>query len=455
MADAARFDPHRSALFTDLYQLTMLQAYYAEGMTGAAAFELFFREMPQQRNYVLAAGLDTVLDFLENLRFTDDELAWLEGQGRFSGALLERLRSLRFTGDVYAMAEGTVVFPHEPVVQVVAPLPEAQLVETFVLNQIHLQSVAATKAARVVTAAAGRTVFEFGSRRSHGSDAALKVGRASYLAGAAGTSNVAAGRLYGVPLFGTMAHSYVLAHGDELAAFRAFARQFPQTTLLVDTYDTLDGVRKVIRLAGELGDAFRVAAVRLDSGDLAGLARGARQLLDAAGLESVKIFASGGLNEFKLARLLDQNAPIDGFGVGTDLAVSADLPDIDFYYKLVAYAGKPRMKLSSSKVNRPGRKQVFRVVENGRMVYDVLARHDETLPGEALLVPVMQGGKRLAAGRATLEQARERARAQLAALPPELKSLEHAGDGYPLEVSRRLQEDTEQLRQELERTQIR
>jgi nicotinate phosphoribosyltransferase len=450
MSHNNQFDPHHSALFTDLYELTMMQAYYAEGMTGQAAFELFFRKLPKSRNYVMAAGVDEVLNYLENLRFTDHDLAWLQQQGQFSEAFLQTLRDFRFTGDVYAMPEGTIVFENEPVVQVVAPIPQAQLVETYVLNQIHLQSVAATKAARVVTAAPGRNVVDFGSRRSHGTDAALKVARTSYLAGAAGTSNVAAGRLYGIPIFGTMAHSYVQAHPDEMSAFQAFTQEFPQTTLLVDTYDTLEGVRRVIELARQLGDDFQVQSIRLDSGDLAELARASRKLLDEAGLDKIKILASSGLDEYKITELLAAGAPIDGFGVGTELAVSGDAPDIDFSYKLVAYEGQPRMKLSSKKMNPPGRKQVFRIIENGQMVRDVIARHDETLSGEALLQPVMRNGRRLDAGRVPIPRAREHARHQLELLPSRLKGLERLEEGYPAQISAALQETTQQLQRELE-----
>jgi nicotinate phosphoribosyltransferase len=450
MSHNNHFDPHHSALFTDLYELTMMQAYYAEGMTGQAAFELFFRKLPKNRNYIMTAGLDEVLNYLENLQFTDGDLAWLQQHGQFSEAFLQPLRDFRFTGDVYTVPEGTIVFENEPVVQVVAPLPQAQLVETYVLNQIHLQSVAATKAARVVTAAPGRNVVDFGSRRSHGTDAALKVARSSYLAGAAGTSNVAAGRLYDIPIFGTMAHSYIQAHPDEMAAFKAFTQEFPQTTLLVDTYDTLEGVRRVIELARQLGDDFQVQSIRLDSGDLAELAGASRQLLDEAGLDKVKIIVSSSLDEYKITELLAAGAPIDGFGVGTELAVSGDAPDIDFSYKLVAYEDQPRMKLSSKKMNPPGRKQVFRIIENGQMVRDVIARHDETLIGEALLQPVMRNGRRLDVGRVPLPRAREHAQNQLELLPPRLKGLERVEEGYPAEISTALQETTRQLQRELE-----
>jgi nicotinate phosphoribosyltransferase len=451
MEEHTHFDPHASALFTDLYELTMLQAYDAEGMTAPAVFELFFRRLPPNRNYVMVAGLEEVLHYLEHVHFIDDELAWLRQRRQFSEAFLRTLQDFRFTGDVYAVPEGTIVFENEPVLQVCAPLPEAQLIETYVLNQIHLQSVAATKAARIVTAAPGRNVVDFGSRRSHGTDAALKVARASYLAGAVGTSNVAAGRLYNIPALGTMAHSYIQAHADEMTAFLAFTREFPETTLLVDTYDTLKGVQMVIDLARRLGNAFRVRAIRLDSGNLLDLAHASRQLLDAAGLREVKIFASSGLDEHAIAALLKGGAPIDGFGVGTKLAVSADAPEIDFSYKLVAYDGQPRMKLSSSKIILPGRKQVFRRTRAGQMAGDVIAQFGEALAGEALLQPVMRHGKRLDAGRISLDEAREHARAQLEALPPELKQLEDVETPYPVEISAALQATTAQLQRDLER----
>jgi nicotinate phosphoribosyltransferase len=437
----------RSALFTDLYELTMLQAYFAEGMTASAVFELFFRQLPASRSYVMAAGLEDVLNYTVNLRFTEDELDWLRGLGRFSDSFIEQLRDLRFTGDVFAVPEGTLVFGNEPVLQVVAPLPQAQLLETFALNQIHLQSVCATKAARLVTAAGERTVVDFGSRRAHGIDAALKVARNSYLAGAAGTSNVLASRLYGIPAFGTMAHSYVQAHADERVAFRSFARQFPGTTLLVDTYDTVAGIHNAIDLAAQLGEEIRIGAVRLDSGDMLDLSRRARQLLDSAGLEHVKIFATSGLNERKIAALLEDNAPIDSFGVGTELAVSKDAPDIDFSYKLMEYAGRPRMKLSEGKTNPPGRKQVFRSYRAGKMIGDVIACAGESLPGEPLLQPVIKSGRRIT--QVSLAAAREHVRAQLAALPAHLKRVEVTGEAYKIELSTALTSIMAQLQEAL------
>jgi nicotinate phosphoribosyltransferase len=451
MTERSPFDPHHSALFTDLYELTMFQAYHAQQMFDEAVFELFFRKMPKERNYVVAAGLDNVLTYLENLRFEDHDIAWLKTLGQFSDPFLESLHDFRFEGHVNAVPEGTVVFENEPVLQVIAPLPQAQLVETYVLNQIHLQSVEASKAGRVITAAEGRTVVDFGSRRSHGTDAALKVARTSYLMGAAGTSNLAAGRVFDIPVFGTMAHSYIEAHDDETSAFKAFAREFPQTTLLVDTYDTLEGVRRVTELMNSLGDDFQIRAIRLDSGDLLALSKEARRLLDEAGLNAVNIFASSGLNEHKVAKLLASGAPIDGFGVGTDLAVSADVPEIDFAYKLVSYAHQPRMKLSSRKATLPGLKQVFRVSENGEMVRDVIAGADESLEGSPLLQPVMHHGRRLEAGCVSLTEAREHASAQLRALPTSLKLLSPPDSPYAVEVSAALQQRTAEVKKYLQK----
>lgn len=454
MPDSSHIDPLRSALFTDLYELTMAQAYDVEGMNQPAVFELLFRNMPDNRNYFIAAGLEDVLDYLETFCFTDDDLEYLRQQGLFKASFLERLKTLRFRGDVYAVPEGTPVFPQEPLIQIVAPLIEAQLVETFVLNQIHFQTIAATKATRVVLSAAGRQVVDFGSRRAHGTDAALKVARTSYLAGAAGTSSVLGGRIYGIPIFGTMAHSYIQAHNDELQAFEAFARVYPNTTLLVDTYDTIGGVQKVIDLCHRLGDKSRVIAVRLDSGDLHELAQQTRRLLDAAGLNAVGIFATSGLDEHQVAELVVAGAPINGFGVGTKLAVSEDVPSLDMAYKLVEYAGRPRMKFSARKVILPGRKQVFRQVEAGRMVRDVIGRCDEPLPGEPLLQPVMRGGERLPAGRLPLEDARRHAGREQKRLPDALRSLKRAESPYPTQVSEALNSELESLRHALEASQL-
>lgn len=435
----------QSALFTDLYELTMAQAYLAEAMRQEAVFELFFRKLPQQRNYIVAAGVQEAVAFLESWRFDEGDVQFLRETGRFSADFLQHLRDFRFEGDVYAVAEGTPVFPNEPLLQVVAPLPEAQIVETCLLNQLHFQSVLASKAARVISAAAGRPVVDFGSRRAHGFDAALQAARTSYLVGAAGTSNVLAGRLYGIPLFGTMAHSYIQAHDEEAAAFAGFAAEFPGTTLLVDTYDTLRGIETVIELSRREPERFRINAVRLDSGDLAFLAKEARRKLDAAGLEQVTIFASGGLDEYRIHDLLADGAPIDGFGVGTHMTVSDDAPDLDMAYKLVEYAGRPRTKLSAGKQILPGRKQVYRQRGPDGILHDVIGVWGEELPGDPLLQPVMQGGRRLPAAAVPLAEARRFTLQQLQDLPSELRGLMPASRPFRVEVSEKLQQQMQRL----------
>jgi len=425
----------------------MAQAYHAERMNQIAVFELAFRQLPRTRNFIVAAGFADIIDFLTSFRFTGDDLDYLRGRREFSDDFLHRMASLRFTGDVYAVPEGTVVFPNEPLLQVIAPIIEAQLIETYVLNQIHLQSIAATKAARVVAAADGRAVIDFGSRRSHGTDAALKVARAMYLAGGAGTSNVLAGKLYGIPVFGTMAHSYIQAHDDELASFECFAALYPETTLLVDTYDTLEAVRKIIELSQKIGHRFRVHALRLDSGDLGSLALQTRKMLDEAKLQSVQIFASSGLDEYAIQELVHAGAPIDAFGVGTKLAVVADAPELDMAYKLVEYAGKGRLKLSTKKLLYPGRKQVYRQIDNGRMVGDVIARSDEAPAGEQLLKPLIVRGQ--PATQIKLEESRKRLQDELQLLPDHLRWLEIASTQYPVTFSEHLQADLDHIRRNL------
>jgi nicotinate phosphoribosyltransferase len=425
------------ALLTDFYQLTMLQAYFEEQMQDTAVFSLFIRRLPERRNYLLACGLDDVLSYLETLRFDDHALRYLRSLGRFSERFLEHLERFRFTGDVYAVAEGTPIFPHEPILEVVAPIGEAQLIETFIINQIQLQTMLASKAARVVEAAQGRRVVDFGLRRIHGLDAGMKAARAFHIAGVHATSNVAAGQAYGVELSGTMAHSYVQAHGDEYDAFRAFARLYGDTVLLVDTYDTLAAVEKIVELAREMGPAFRVSGIRLDSGDLVALAFAARRLLDAAGLRQVTIFASGNLNEDEVARIVTAGAPVDGFGVGTEMGVSRDAPSLEIIYKLVEYAGQGRLKLSPGKTILPGRKQIYRVDEDGIAAHDVLASYDEVVLGRPLLEPVMRAGVRTSA-RISLDAARAHARTEMDRLPAALRVLEPATAPYPVHISEAL-----------------
>lgn len=428
------------ALFTDLYELTMLQAYLEEGMEDTAVFSLFVRRLPPRRNYLMACGLDDALTALETLQFDAAALSYLQSLGRFSTRFLEFLAQFRFTGDVHAVPEGTPVFASEPILEVVAPIAEAQLVETIVMNQVHLQTLLASKAARVVEAAAGRPVVDFGARRAHGLDAGLKAARAFYIAGVASTSNLAAGQAYGLPVAGTMAHSYVQAHDDELQAFRSFAALYPDTVLLVDTYDTRAGVEKVVALAHALGADFRVSAIRLDSGDLGRLAVEARRILDDAGLQRVGIFASGGLNEDIVARLVADGAPIDGFGVGTDMGVSADAPALDIVYKLVEYGGRGRIKLSPGKELLPGRKQIFRIERDGLADRDVLARDGDACDGRPLLQPVMQRGQRLPAGRVALSAAREWARRQREGLPPRVRRLAGSRPPYRVDLGPALRE---------------
>jgi nicotinate phosphoribosyltransferase len=428
-------DDTSAVLLTDQYQLTMLQAYWREEMFDTAVFSFFVRRLPAGWNYLLACGLDDALRYLERLRFDEAALEYLSTFPRFSSAFLDWLRDFRFTGDVHAMPEGTPAFANEPLLEVEAPLPEAQLAETFLMNQVQMQTLLASKGARVKSAARGRRVVDFGLRRAHGSDSAMKGSRAFHVAGINGTSNVLAGRAYGIPVTGTMAHSYIQAHDDELTAFEAFASLYPDTVLLVDTYDTLQGVQHVAELSRRLGDGFAVQGIRLDSGDLVELSKRSRQILDRAGLESVKIFASGGLDEFEVARLLDAGAPIDGFGVGTSMSVSRDAPALDTVYKLVSYAGRGRLKLAPGKRILPGRKQVYRMEVDGHAVRDVIARADEEIPGRPLLRKVMERGARLPAGRESLADARERAAEELGHLPAAVRSLEPADPGYPAEPS--------------------
>ena len=426
-----------SPLTTDLYQLTMLNAYYAHGMGETAVFELFVRKLPENRNFMMAAGLEQALAFLEHLRFTPEELEWIEASGKFSRGFVAHLERLRFTGDVHAQPEGTIFFPDEPVLRVTAPLPEAQLVETRLINLVHFETLVATKAARSVLAAPGKLLVDFGLRRAHGAEAGLLAARAAYIAGYSGTATVAAGERMGIPIFGTMAHSFVEAHDDEAAAFQRFAESTPQNVvLLIDTYDTEAAARKVVALAPRLAQrGIRVKGVRLDSGDLAALARSVRRILDEGGLTEATIFASGNIDECRIRDLLAAGAPIDGFGVGTSLVTSSDAPYLDAVYKLQEYAGKARRKRSTGKATWPGRKQVYRHYDRaGRFEHDVITVEDDEREGEALLVPVMRKGRRLHAAE-SLAAIRERAAAQLAKLPERLRPLESAVTPYRVEFA--------------------
>jgi nicotinate phosphoribosyltransferase len=425
-----------SALLTDLYQLTMLQAYFDRGMNDTAVFEFFVRRLPDNRNFLLAAGLEQVIEYLETLRFTDAELAWLERCGRFHPRFVASLADLRFTGSVEAMPEGSVFFPNEPILRVTAPLREAQLVETRIINLLQFQTMVATKAARVRLAATGHLLVDFGLRRAHGAEAALLSARASYLAGFDGSSNVLAGMHWDIPIFGTMAHSFIQAHPDETAAFEDFARSHPNAnTLLIDTYDTEAAARALVPLAARLAvDGIKIQAVRIDSGDLGARARQVRAILDAGGLTDVRIFVSGNLDEYAVADLIAADAPIDGYGVGTRMNTSADRPYLDCVYKLQEYAGKPRRKRSEGKATWPGRKQVFRRFDAaGHMIGDVLTVESDDQPGSPLLMPVMHSGRRVSPP-PPLADVRAHARAELARLPQAQRGL-GASAAYPVQIS--------------------
>jgi nicotinate phosphoribosyltransferase len=421
------------ALLTDLYQLTMMQAYLDGGLTQPASFELFSRKLPAGRGFLLAAGLEQALDYLEAVRFQPEDLEYLASTRRFSRGFLDHLAGFRFGGEVWAMAEGTPFFPDEPVLRVTAALPEAQLVETRLLNLVHFQTIVASKAARMVLAAAGRPLIEFGLRRAHGAEAGILAARASYLAGVDGTSNVLAAQRFGIPPYGTMAHSFVQAHADEVDAFAAFARSQPANiALLIDTYDTEAGAEKVVALARRQ-PALVIQAVRLDSGDLAAHARKVRRILDDGGLHATRILASGSLDERAIQALVAAGAPIDSFAPGTRLDTSADAPYLDCAYKLVEVAGRPSHKRSEEKATWPGRKQVHRFFEAGSMARDLVTLAETPAPGGvALLERVMHGGRRLRPS-PPLVELRARAAASLARLPPHLQRLDEA-PRYPVAI---------------------
>ncbi len=432
--------PRRLELLTDLYELTMAASYFENRMADPATFSLFIRKYPPSRAYFVAAGLEDVLDYVAHFHFSERDLAYLDSTGMFSDDFLHYFKNMRFTGSIRALAEGEIFFRDEPILEVTAPVIEAQVLETFVINTMNLQSMIATKAARCVHAAAGRRLVDFSLRRTHGIDAGLKVARSSYIGGFAATSNVLAGKLYGIPIAGTMAHSYISAFGDESEAFRAFARSFPhKTVLLVDTYDTLAGAQKAAVIGQEMAkDGGKLLGVRLDSGDMTQLSQEVRKILDEAGLHETEIFASSSFDEYKIARLINDGAKIDAFGVGTKMGVSADAPYFDIVYKLVQYGDRPIMKRSTGKVNLAGKKQVFRRTDSkGRFVEDVIGTGDETVDGATpLLAPVMKEGKLLKA-HPTLEEIRQHFAERFQALDEAYKALDGA-PSYPVRLSPRL-----------------
>jgi len=441
------------SLLTDLYQLTMAQSYFQSHKLEPATFSLFVRSYPPHRSYFVAAGLSTVLEFLETFSVDDAGIDYLRSRRLFTDDFLDFLKALRFTGEVWALPEGRIFFKDEPVLEITAPMIEAQIVETFIINQINLQSLIATKAARCVHAARGRAVVDFSLRRTHGIDAGMKVARASYLAGCAGTSNVRAGQLYGIPVVGTMAHSFVSSFEKEIDAFRAFVASFPNNSiLLIDTYDTLAGARKAVEVAKEMAArGQRLQGVRIDSGDLAKLAIEVRKIFDEAGLRDVKIIGSGGLDEYDLADFSDAAIPYDSYGVGTKMGVSADAPWFDIAYKLVEFDGRPVLKLSTGKASWPEKKQVFRQRDGGGILQkDVVALRNENVPGtEPLLKKVMEHGA-IIAPPPSLESSRSTFLDEFAHLPDFIKAIRNPAL-YPVEFTQQLKALREKIEKQISR----
>jgi nicotinate phosphoribosyltransferase len=436
---------------TDLYELTMAASYFEQEMFAPATFSLFVREYPPNRSYLVCAGLDRVLDYLEAFRFRSDDLEYLRQTTLFPDKFLAFLESMSFTGEVRAIPEGRIIFCDEPLIEITAPVMEAQLVETFVINAINLSTLIATKASRCLHAAGSRRLVDFSLRRTHGMDAGLMVARASYIGGFIGTSNVQAGKIYGLPIYGTMAHSYVESFDQEIDSFRAFAKSFPDNTvLLIDTYDTLAGAQKAVIVAREMAKTGKtLRAVRLDSGDMVQLSQQVRQILDQAGFPGVRIFASGGFDEFKIQEILAVGAKIDAFGVGTKMGVSADAPYLNMAYKMVEYNNRSVMKLSSGKVSLAGPKQVFRQRdEQGTFKRDFIGLQEEIVAdAEPLLIRVMQGGKRLLESE-PLVDIQQRFLKEFVQLPESYKNLKGISD-YPVTITLSLQTLQDQVSKEI------
>jgi len=445
------------SLLTDLYELTMCASYFDNNRTEPATFDLFIRRLPSNRSYYVFAGLEQALLYLKNVKFTSTQIEYLRTRG-FKEDFLDYLKGFKFSGEVWAVPEGTIVFSNEPLIRVTAPIIEAQLVESFLLNTVNLQTMIATKASRVVHAAQGRAIIEFGLRRTHGTDAAMKAARCSYIAGCEGTSSVLAGMKYGIPVFGTMAHSFIMFFDNEVEAFKAFAKTFPKTlTLLIDTYDNVKGAENAAAVAEELAKkGFHLSGVRIDSGDLVKISKKVRAILDEKGLTYVKIFASGDLDEYKIEDLLRRGAKIDSFGVGTRMSTSQDRPYVDIIYKLCEKMDRsgrfvPTMKLSQSKITLPGRKQVYRVKDaSGKFARDIIALHDEKIEGTPLLVKTVEKGE-IVYKLPTLEQIRKNAQENLSKLPDKYKQLKGAPH-YPIILSPSLKKLRKQLANELKKT---
>ena len=431
----------RQALFTDLYELTMAASYFEHGTMGPASFSLFIRNYPPGRSYFVSAGLAEVLDYLEKVSFTQGDLEYLESTGLFKNDFLSYLEAFKFTGDVFAFPEGRLFFVNEPILEVSAPMIEAQIIETFVINAINLQSMIATKASRSSHAAQGRPCVDFALRRTQGTDAGMKVARASFIGGFVGTSNVLAGERYGIPVFGTMAHSFITSFEKEIDAFRAYARTFPQdSVLLIDTYDTLSGARNAAQVGKEMslkGETLR--GVRLDSGDMAKLSREVRTILEDADLRNTQIFASGAFDEYKIHRVLSRGAEIDAFGVGTKMGVSADAPYLDMAYKLVKYEGQPVLKLSPGKETLASDKQVFRFsTPLGLLEKDTIGLRDDVFANaESLMIKVMNKGRSVFVS-PPLPEIQKTFFKEFEKLDPAYKSLEGSEEDYPVNLSARL-----------------
>jgi nicotinate phosphoribosyltransferase len=448
--------PNQLALLTDLYQLTMAQGYFQSRKVEPATFSLFVRAYPPNRGYFVSAGLEDALNFLEAFAFQPEDIDFLRSTKIFADDFLDFLKDLRFTGEVWAIPEGRLFFKDEPILEVTAPIIEAQLVESFIINQVNLQSLIASKAARCVHAAKGRAVVDFSLRRAQGIDAGMKVARASYIGGCTSTSNTLAGKCYGIPIVGTMAHSFVLSFEHEIDAFRSFVASFPDnSTLLIDTYDTVVGARRAVTVAQEMAaKGQRLRGVRIDSGDLLSLARQVRRIFDEAGLSDVKIVGSGGLDEFDLAELSEAKAPYDLYGVGTRMGVSADAPWLDIAYKLVDYNGRPVLKLSTGKISLPGPKQIFRSIQRqGQLKGDLMGLRDETHRGaEPLLKKVMENARRVGPS-PSLKEIRAILLQELGCLDDRHKSIRSPAL-YPVELSPRLKRLQEEVQEKISRTQL-
>lgn len=429
------------ALFTDLYELTMAACYFEQEMFERATFSLFIRNYPPSRRYFVSAGLVEALNYLENLEFTADDLDYLDQTELFKPEFLSYLERLRFSGDVHALAEGRIFFANEPILEVTAPIIEAQIVETFLINAINLQTMIATKASRCVQAAWPRKIVDFSLRRTQGTDAGLKVARASFIGGFIGTSNVLAGKTYGIPVFGTMAHSFITSFAKEIDAFRAFAQTFPENTLLlVDTYDTLSGTTKATKIGKEMAKkGKKLKGVRLDSGDIAHLSREVRKILKKSGLDEVTIFASGGFDEYKIQKVFAQGGDIDSFGVGTKMGVSTDAPYLDMAYKMVKYGGRSVLKLSPGKATSPSDKQIFRyTTPTGKLNKDIIGLRDDRLKGgEPLLKKVMDNGEMIFQS-PSLPQIQERFQEEFLKLDDRYKDIKEGGEVFPVSLSPRL-----------------